>query len=378
MKSYMTYLASLTEEMEDKVRGYYIIKTKKELDNVVADNKSANKVIIRSDFAQEYFTPSGLKRYLTNARYVNRNLTIELDGTSEVVTDYSFISRMARALDFDTMFSLLVTYPKEFMDAIKTLTSGNIEERNQLLAASNKVASLQSIIDAKNVEIENLNHALAIEESNKLNAQSKLDVLIKRINYQYNAGVDESKLFSVDENNFDKVIYIKEVTRVQYVDSLVYYLKEILKILYTMPTRLLVVEGYYASGKIRLYPDLVPHHKLKEGDVLSGDILMLGMQPRLMQDILHNPSNISVLIVLDRGGYTIPHIKGKNVEYFYTASDINDIPEDVPKSRIISYSEDTLYIPLIEDFDKCDAGEKMTKYSSTEIVKRIIALIEGR
>ena len=111
---------------------------------------------------------------------------------------------------------------------------------------------------------------------------------------------------------------------------------------------------------------------------MAGDILMMGMQPKLMTDILKNPSNISLLIVLDRCGYIAPHIKGENVEYLYTVSDVEDIPKEVPRSRIISYQEDTLYIPLVENFQELDKGERISKYSSMEIIKQIVSLIEGR
>lgn len=374
----MTFLASLTEEIADKVEGYYIIKTKEELDKVIVNTKQNNKVIIRRDFAQEYFTPSGLMKFKKNAEYINRNIIIELDEHSDILTEDKFKKKVVKATSIEELISLAVTYPKEFMDTIKSMSADDSARRNELLAASNKVSRLQAIIDEKNTLISDLQSAVSMEQANKINSQMKLDALIKRINYQYNADVDETKMFSVDKNSFDKIIYIKEITRVQFVDSLVYYLKEIFKVLYSMPTRLTVIEGYYADGRTRLYPNLVPHYKLKERDVLSGDILMLGMQPHLMSDILKNPNNVSILIVLDRGGYMSPHIRGTNVEYFYTASDINDIPQNIPRSRIISYNEETLYIPLIEGFEELDDSEKMSKYSSTEIVKRITALIEGR
>lgn len=374
----MIYLASLTEGIEDKVQGYYIIKTKEQLDRVVADNVQNNKVIIKRDFAREYFTPTGLDRYIANTKKINRNLIIEIDEASEVLTHGRLIEKIKKAFNAEELLSLLATYPSEFLDAIKYLTREDGLRAKELLDASSNVSRLQSTIDELRLENENLRHTLEVEQSNKLYTQSKLDVLINRINYQFNAGVDQSKLFTVKENSFDKVIYIKEITRVQYTDSFVYYLKEILKVLYSMPTRLVVVEGYYASGKERLYPDLVAHNKLSENDVLAGDILMLGMQPKVMEDILKNPSNVSILIVLDRGGFGANHIKGDNVEYLYTASDPKDIPDTVPKSRIISYDESTLFIPYIENFELLDKGEKISKYSSTEIIKRVVSLIEGR
>lgn len=374
----MTYLASLIEAIDDKVEGYYPIKTKEDLDIVVCDNKRANKIIIRRDFAAKYFTPSGLDSYVNNAKKLNRNITIEIDEKSDVMTDTRFLGKLARAVCTEDYLNLLAAYPKEFKDCIDYLLRDEKQKQRELLNASGDVSRLQSIIDTLRQEKKELEYALNIEQNNKFYVQSKLSALINRINYQYNANVDEKKLFTVDMNSYDKIIYIKEITRVQYVDSLVYYLKEILKILYSMPTRLLVIEGYYASGKEQLYKNLTPHYKLKDDDVLAGDILMMGMQPKLMTDILKNPSNISLLIVLDRCGYIAPHIKGENVEYLYTVSDVEDIPKEVPRSRIISYQEDTLYIPLVENFQELDKGERMSKYSSMEIIKQIVSLIEGR
>jgi hypothetical protein len=364
--------------MSDKVQGYYFLKTLEEMDRVVADTKKRNSILIRRDFAKEYFTPSGLTRYVNNARRINRNLTIESDERSDVLTVERFIRKLSDIRSTEEALSLMTAYPKEFIDVVKFLADGYSVGKEELLAASNKVSRLQAIIDEKNVQLSDLRHSVMVEQENKMIVQSKLSALVNRINYQYNADVDESKMFSVDKNSYDKIIYIKEITRVQFVDSFVFYLKEIMKVLYSMPVRLTIIEGYYANGKVKLYPDLVPHYKLRERDVLSGDILMLGMQPKLMEDILRNPSSVSILIVLDRGGYFSPHIKGENVEYFYTVSDLKDINPSVPKSRIISYDSETLFIPLIEGFGDLDEGERIARYSSTEIVKRIVTLVEGR
>lgn len=374
----MTYLASLTEEIEDKINGYTIIHTKEELDKVVALNQIVNTVIIRRDFACEYFTPTGLSRYIENVKTINRNLTITLDEKSEVLTQERFVKKIASARNLDEMFMLLSRYPNEFLDAMKNLTGQYGKDTSELLNASSAVSRLQFTIDGQAKQIDDLTYKLAIEQENKANVQAKLDALVNRINYQYNLDVDPKKLFKVDKNNYDKVLYIKELTRVQYVDSLVYYLSEILRVLYSMPTRLCVIEPYYAYGKSALYPTLVPHNKLTERDVISGDILMFGMQPKLMESILKNPNNVSILIVLDRAGYATPHIYGNNVDYIITASDAKDVPVEVPKENIISYDESTLYIPYVKGFDNLDPNEKLTRYSSFPIMKSIISLLEGR
>lgn len=374
----MTYLASLTEEMADKVQGYYPIKTKEDLDIVVCNNRQNNTVIIRRDFATKYFTPSGLQQYIDNVKAFNRNVDIKLDEKSLVMTMPRMISKLAEVNDPEEYSDLLCTYPKEFLDAMKFLLRDESMHQKELLNASGDVSRLQAIIDEYANDKADLAHKLNVEQENKFFVQTKLSTLVNRINFQYNADVDEKTMFIQNEHKYDKILYFKEITRVQYMDSFIYYLKEILKVLYSMPARLLVIEGYYASGKERLYPGLVPHHKLTEEDVLSNDVLMLGMQPKLMHDILQNPSNISILIVLDRAGFISPHIRGKNIEYFYTASDRSDIPDNVPNSRIISYKDDTLFIPMIDGYDKLDDGQRISKYSSLEIVKNIISMVEGR
>ena len=373
-----TYLASLTEEMADKVQGYYPIKTKDDRDIVVCNNRQNNTVIIRRDFATKYFTPSGLQQYIENVKAFNRNVDIKLDEKSLVMTMPRMISKLAVINDPEEYSDLVCTYPKEFLDAMKFLLRDESMHQKELLNASGDVSRLQAIIDEYANDKADLAHKLNVEQENKFFVQTKLSTLVNRINFQYNADVDEKTMFIQNEHKYDKILYFKEITRVQYMDSFIYYLKEILKVLYSMPARLLVIEGYYASGKERLYPGLVPHHKLTEEDVLSNDVLMLGMQPKLMHDILQNPSNISILIVLDRAGFISPHIRGKNIEYFYTASDRSDIPDNVPNSRIISYKDDTLFIPMIEGYDKLDNGQRISKYSSLEIVKNIISMVEGR
>lgn len=374
----MIYLASLVEETDDKLEGCTIIKTKAELNRVVADNRAANRVKIRRGFAQEFFTPSGLLAFVENAKALNRNLVIELDEASEILTLERFKEKLRLARSTDELISLAAMYPKEFKDTVAVLARSDLDVQGELLAASNRVSRLQATVEAQRREMEELKHSVELEQKNKYAATSRLESLIKRINYQYGVGVDERRLFELSGNRFDKIVYVKEYSRVQYMDSFLYYLKEILKILYSMPTRMLVIESFYGSLYPRMYPGLVPHFKLKERDVIAGDILMLGIQPHLMEDILKNSSNVSILIVLDRGGYQAPHLHGGNVTYFYSASDVGDLPEGIPNSRIISYSEDTLFIPLIKGFEKMDSSERVSRYSSMEITKHVIKIIEGR
>ena len=374
----MMYLASLVEETKDKVDGYKFIHTKSELDKIAIDNLSSNKVVIRQDFAHEYFTPTGLMEYIENVRRINFNLIIELDIQDEVLTRDKMIDKMSECRDLSEIIMLQGAHEKEFMDTLKYLIAKNNADFKQMLAYSNQVSRLQSIVEGLQADNEEKDYTIQLESANKLSYQSKFHALISRINYQYNAGVDKNKLFQVDKNSYDKILYIKEISRVQYTDTLVYYLKEIMKTLYAMPTRILVIDGYYADGKIPLYPNLVPHHNLIERDVIKGDVLMLGMQPNIMQDILKNSSNISILIILDRGGFSVPHVVGPNVELLYTVSDLKDIPKDVPIGRVISYDKSTQFIKYIKDFDKMDTSARISEYSSMSIVKNIVGLLERK
>lgn len=372
------YLASLQEETKYKVEGYKFIHTKSELDRIAVDNLNSNRVVIKQDFAHEYFTPSGLASYVENVRRMNFNIIIELDIDGEIITRDKLIAEMDRCRNTEELLMLLGAHEKEFMDTLKYLIAHDNERYSTMLQYSNQVSRLQSVIENKQAEIDECKYIIATQQANTLAYSSKFHALISRINYQYDAGVDKNKMFHVDKNSYDKIIYIKEITRVQYIDSLIYYLKEILKTLYSMPTRILVIESYYASGKIPLYPNLVPHHELIERDVIKGDILMLGMQPNIMEDILKNASNISILIVLDRAGYSVPHISGDNVEMLYTVSDLKDIPEGVPLGRVISYSEQTQFIKYIKNFDTLDTSAKISEYSSMGIIKNIISLVEKK
>ena len=310
----MTYLASLHEETADKIDGYRFIHTRAELDRLIIDTINYNKVIIKQDFMHEYFTPSGLTTYIDNVKMLNSNIEIVVDANEEVITRNALIDKISKCRNIDEVLMLCGAYEKEFMDTLQYLVTKDTDNYSSILEYSNQVSRLQLMIENLNDTLEEKEYELETEKTNKLLYQSKFHALISRINYQYNADIDKNKLFHIDKNSYDKILYIKEISRVQYVDTLIYYLREILKTLYSMPTRILVVESYYATGKINQYPNLVPHHKLLERDVIKGDILMLGIQPNIMTDILKNSSNISILIVLDRGGYGYPHITGDNVE----------------------------------------------------------------
>ena len=200
-----------------------------------------------------------------------------------------------------------------------------------------------------------------------------------RINYSYEKDIDPSQFIQIEgKSRFTRILYIKERTRVRYVDTLLYYLKEILKTLYGVPAREVVIGPYYSYGGIKLYPGLQPSFDLSYSQLYQSDIYMPGFQPGVMSDILKNPSNVEYLIVLDRCGFEVPHILGDGVEYVYTMSDLEDNFDRLDPRRIISYSHSTLYIPHIEGFNELSVEDRMVRYSSMKIIKHLIELLEHR
>ena len=375
----MIFVASLDESLSDKLDGYRFIHSKVDLDRLVVENSVFNKVLIRNDFATKFFTPTSLETYIENVRILNSNVSFTLDfNYDETTTKSDILDKIGECISVEEVIDLATHKGEEFLSIIKDLISTRDEDRIRMLAYSNQVSQLQNTVADLRVELDNKEVILQDEIDAKKDAQNKFDLLISRVNYQYNKGIDKTKLFSVDKNSYDKIIYIKEITRVQYTDTFIRALKEILSTMYNMPARLLVIESYFADGKVRLYQDLKPHNSLIERDVIGGDILMLGMQSRLMEDILKNTTKTSILIVLDRGGFEVPHIYGDNVEYLFQYSDIKDKPDTVPSMRCITYDDSTLSIPYIEDYDNMNITDRISKYSSMPITKAIVEMIERR
>ena len=374
----MIYLASLEEGIEDKLNRYVILHTREEVANVVIDCTHANTIIFRNDFISKYYTPSGFEEFISSTRRVNPNIIIKLDEELGSTKFDEMTQKINRTRTLEELMTLISYYPNEVYDTIKSITSNIEEHKEQFLGYSAQISELQNRNLSLTQEAEELLRQLELQQLTDESIKSRLNILISRINYQYGINYNADKTFVVDKNSYDKVIYIKEITRVQYIDTFIYFLREILKVIYGMPTRTVVIESYYADAKVPLYKDLKPHYELTHEDVLSGNILMLGMQPKIMTDVLKNASNISFLIVLDRAGYSEPHITGDNVEYLFTASDMSDVPDTIDKSRVISYDENNLSIPYIERFDELDMTNKMALYSSFPITKSIVDLLNTK
>jgi len=373
----MIYLASLQEEINEKLDGVVYIHTRTELDHYVLYINEISTVRIKPDFVGKYFTPFSLKEYIDQAKKVNININFEIDNLDLVDTtsEYAIVRKMERALDMDEMLDVIMHNPKLSMSVLKNLCQNYVDEVRQDLNYNSQISTLQKEVVALQGELDDQKHKVRNAEDLMLQYQSKLHDLVSRINYTYDKNILEKSIFNVQQNRYDMVLYFKEYSRVQYTDTFIYYLQQILTTMLSMPCRLTVIEPFYADCKIPQYPNLVPHHLVTEEDVMNGNVLQLGLQPRVMEAIMKNSSNVSFLIVLDRSGYSKSFLTGDRIEYFFIASDKKDIPEGIPLSRCITYDKDTLFIQYDRDFDTWDSTKKVQFYSSMNTTKVILKLV---
>ena len=372
----MIYVALLKEDNDVVIRGDRCITSIQDLYRVLV-YKDTTQIIITKDFADQYFTPSGLTEFVNNAHSVNPYIDIEVES-SLVNFHKRAISTLSKVRSPQEFIFLLQKNPTEVMDIISLLCESYDSAYSETIVANNKVSSLQLANSKLQAEYESLQEHYNVLMNYKNELEAKLRTIVARINYSYDKDLDEDMCFHLQGNKYTKILYIKERTRIHYVDSLVFHLQEMLKTFYGVPARVVAIEPYYAYENSKLYPSLVPHWSLSYKDVYMSDIMMAGFQPSLMNDILQDPSNVEYLIILDRGGYKAPHVDGDNVELLYTMSDLGDNHDNLPMSRIISYEQSTLHIPHIKDYQSLSLEERITKYSSMPIVKSIFELIERR
>lgn len=369
----MKYIAMLKVDNDVLLKGDSCCTSLAELYTALVD-KNATEIEITKPFADQYFTYTALCEFVENSAAIAPNVRIYVDDTiqdnmSAIVKDLKLYTTP------DVFIYALEKNPSKVISAIQELCNYYLEAHEEANAANNKIANMY-------VQLEEMSRKLKYNEQDynellkvKNDIDTKLHALVSRVNYRYEKALSVDNMFVAKHNSFKHVLYIKEITRVTYLDTLLYYLQQIMKTMYSMPVRSVVIEPYYSYGREDLYPDFVPHWKLKYNDVYSGDIFMAGYQPKLMADILQDSNHINFLIVLDRGGYRVPHIEGNNVSVVTTVSDIKDTPEDA--ENVISYDPSNSWtIPYIDCFDDLSPEVKLQKYSSMPIMKHLINLLE--
>lgn len=368
----MKYIALDKVDNDILIRGDECIINLEELYCALSDPE-CTEIVINKEFYDKYFTFPALCDFVENCGTVAPNITVTVPDT--VYTDMnSAVREVARYKTLEEFSYALITNPTKLIATIQNLCSYYFAARDDASVANNRASELMLLIDELQQDKDSLKTELSkmTTHANELNAS--LQTLVNRVNFRYEKTINPEELFVLHENQFKHVLYIKEITRVRFVDTMLYYLQEIMKTLYSVPIRTVVIEPFYSYGKEELYPDYTPHWKLSYRDVYSGNIFMAGIQPKVMRDVLQNSNHLHYLVILDRGGYMTPHVVGSNVSTVYTVADMKDAPNDADK--IISYSEDTLNIPYIEDFEELSPEERIQKYSSMQILQTLVNTLE--
>lgn len=375
----MIYVCTLNPTKDIALDGKDCIKDLNELYSIVT-SPNCTGLEIRKDFVREYLTPTSINALVNEIKKLKPNIhiTTEIDYWEEKESSLELLDIINDPEDF---VNWILANKEESMRLYQQLVQEHNEEVSDRLEANAKISNLSS----KYIELESrLREEKGRSEYLKTmleRATAKYNSLVGKINMNYNIGITDSYMetINLEMNTYQKILYIKEITRVKYVDSFIYYLQEILKTLYTVPARLLVLESAFAYDKARLYPNCKNHMDMTVQDAFSGDIFCAGASPFLINDVLKNSSRYPYLIILDRTGWRDNIVQGKDVETYYTVSDLNDMSDRFYQDldHIISYNEQTLYINYIEGFDDLDIQAKMSKYSSMDIMIKTINLLEG-
>lgn len=370
----MIYVALLKTDPDITLQGMRCLTTIAELYRVLplADT---TEIRLSDEFVANYFTPTGLAEFMDNVSQLNSKCKIV---TSSEVRDLQ-ISAINQICSFQTVGELIYmaeSNPQLFKQVFRILVDHYRTAYSETLLANNKVASLQLQNSQAQTALSSLNETHKRLQEDYSTLLHKFTTLLERVNRGGVYHLDPDSLsYQIEHNKYRKILYFKEITRVRFVDSLVLSLQHILKSLWGVPARLLVIEPYYATDKVALYPTCVSTQDLTYADVYGSDIVMNGYDYSLMEDILQNPSNIEYLLILDRAGMHNPHVYGDNVEYLMIMSDLSDNIYNAQPDRIISYSPDTLHIPYVREFAKLNTEEKVGRYSSMPIVKGLLNLL---
>lgn len=370
----MKYIALKSVDNDILINGDSCCVNLQELYTALVD-PTTTEIEIRKDFANEFFTYQSLCDFIDNTRALFPNISVHVENTV-YDTAMDAVNEILSYKHPDEFVYAVEKDPTRVISTIQFLGKYFREAKEDAAVANNKLSTMLVQIEdlQKQLGYASIDYDKLLARNNDL--ESKLHALVSRVNYRYEKTVNPDEMFMAYHNSYNHILYLKEITRVHYTDTLVYYLSEILKTLYSVPVRVVAIEPFYAYDSARLYPDFKPHWNLTYQDVYAGNVLMAGYQPKIMTDILKNPNHVNYLIVLDRGGYGVPHIQCDNVTNIFLASDEKDLPGYADPEHSITYTERTMQIPYIPDFDTLSLEERIKKYSSMTVMKKLIDYLE--
>jgi hypothetical protein len=281
----------------------------------------------------------------------------------------------------DFLVEYILAQPQIVLPELRRLMDIETAERQQ-------VTDMRSRLDTLVLENMRLQEELRREQEDRQRTIQRLQAstanyenLMLKINKQYAIPYTDDNIngFTLEMNPYDKILYIKELTRVHFVDSLLYYTQLVLNTLNEQPTRFCVIEKEFAYGVAKMYPHHLPHTGINYAELKTADLCMIGFRKDILQSVLQNPSSAKYLIILDRSGHDFLAVQGDRVRTLYTLSDTKDNKYyNVPADITISYNTDNFYIPVIPGFNEMSDAEKISAYTTLEITKALVTAIEGK
>lgn len=372
----MIYVCSSKPLTDSLLEGKVTCLCMDELYKIVAD-PNTREIEFKEDFISQNFTTVELQVFIAEAKKMNPYLKFNIPSKFNK-RHLDVIQKLQQTQTIPDIFDVLVRASDISVDTIHALAKVYLETNEEQLAVNNKLGTLRlQMLDLSNTlakeQLVNIKQGKQLE-----NVRGQLELLLSRLRINYGSDINEDVLngIHIDICKYYKILYIKEITRVRYTDTLIYYLLEILKTLYSVKPRFIVMESPYAGEKYSLYPNMKNYASLTYKDVVQHDIFMCGFQYKLVENILKNGGEHSYLIVLDRTGGMKPFIRGTGVEYVYAVSSKEDLKEMEEPENILSYSKDGLYIPYISGFEKLSMAERISHYSSTKVIQKMVKLLE--
>jgi len=375
-----TTMLVLTDEFIHEVMGWENVtevcgelrKSRKDLDIALLGQRLKFDVPNTYSIKEDWQSPTAVSNTLS--KIYNRERTISSNKFARLYQDFKINS--SRPDDF---FAYVMANPSLSMNFLRELLENYNQNTMEMLSLRNKIETLMlensglaDMNDKKDKAFKNIETAY-----NELFA--KHGSLVQKINYQYNIPYDgEGETgFKQSVINFDKILYIKEVTRVKYTDTLLYYVQNIMNTVNRKHTRYVVIEPFGANTAIKLYPRHTPTSRLTHYALRHEDILMVGYQTDIMMSILQNTARHGFLIVLDRSRSDYLYVQGDKVRPIYTFSDLGDRDMlNIPLSNTLSYNHMTKHIPFIDGFQNLTAQEKLIAYSELPVLKELLAALE--
>ena len=375
-----TTMLVLTDEYIQEIMGWENVteicgelrKTRKDLDITLLGQRLKFDVPDTYSIKEDWQSPTTVSNTLS--KIYNREKTISSNKFARLYQDFRINSYRS-----DDFLAYIMANPSLSMSFLRELLANYNQNTMEMLSLKNKIetlilenSGLTDTLDRKDKTIETVEAAY-----NEL--FSKHGSLVQKINYQYNIPYDGEgeNGFKQPVINFDKVLYIKEISHVKYTDTLLYYVQNIMNTVHKKHTRYIIIEPFGANKTAKLYPNHIPTPRLTHYALRHEDIVMVGYQTDIMMSVLQNTAKHGFLIVLDRSRSDYIYVQGDKVCPIYTFSDLSDSEVfNVPISNVLSYSHKGMYIPHIEGFKNMPAQEKLVAYSGLPVLKELITTLE--